>query len=125
MKLNPIKALKTLFVLIAVVFGIYLLPLNAGNISANAAVAPSTSPIKSGAKIYAVSCARCHGADGKANTPKGRQTNAVDLTGEDWEPDDARDTRIITNGRGKMPGFKRSLKPDDIKSVVVYIRKFK
>ena len=78
-----------------------------------------------GASVYAMSCARCHGADGRAKTAKGKQTGAVDLTSDEWEPNDARDTRIITNGKGKMPAFKRTLKPEQIKSVVVYIRRFK
>lgn len=117
---------KTFLVLAAVVFGIVTLSVSSKSISADSS-ASRTIPGAGGegAKIYAMSCARCHGADGRAKTGKGKQTGAVDLTSDDWEPNEARDTRIVTNGKGKMPSFKKSLKPDDIKSVVAYIRKFK
>ena len=79
----------------------------------------------SGAAVYAQNCARCHGADGRAQTPKGRETDAVDLTSDDWSPDTARDERIVTNGKQSMPAFKKKLTPAQISSVVQYIRRFK
>lgn len=78
-----------------------------------------------GAAIYAASCARCHGADGRAQTAKGRQVGAVDLTSAEWEPDEVRDKRIITKGKGNMPAFGKKLKPAEIEAVAAYIRKFK
>jgi mono/diheme cytochrome c family protein len=126
MKSKFILTTKTFLVLAAFAFGIVMLSVNSKSILADSSVNLSTPGAgKDGAKIYAMSCARCHGADGRAKTGKGKQTNAVDLTGDDWEPNDARDTRIINNGKGKMPGFKKSLKPEEIQSVVAYIRKFK
>jgi mono/diheme cytochrome c family protein len=80
---------------------------------------------RGGATVYAQNCARCHGGDGRAQTPKGRETDAVDLTSDDWSPDTARDTRIVTNGKKSMPGFGRRLTPAQINLVVRYIRKFK
>ena len=80
---------------------------------------------QNGAAIYARSCARCHGADGRAQTAKGKAVDAVDLTSPDWQPDLARDTRIVTKGKGDMPTFKRTLKPAEIQAVVTYIRRFK
>jgi mono/diheme cytochrome c family protein len=80
---------------------------------------------RGGAAIYAQNCARCHGADGRAQTSKGRETDAVDLTSDDWSPDTARDTRIVTNGRKSMPSFGRRLTPTQISAVVQYIRRFK
>lgn len=126
MKLTLMLTMKTLLVSAMVAFFFGALFVNSKSISADASVNPAIPSVGGdGAKIYAMSCARCHGADGRAKTGKGKQTNAVDLTGDEWEPNDVRDTRIINNGKGKMPGFKKSLKPDDIQSVVVYIRKFK
>lgn len=117
---------KTLIVFAAVTFGAATWSVHSKTAAAESSV---NSPISiaegEGARIYAASCARCHGSDGQARTGKGKQTGAVDLTGDDWEPNVARDTRIVTNGKGKMPGFKRSLKPEEIQSVVLYIRKFK
>jgi mono/diheme cytochrome c family protein len=78
-----------------------------------------------GAEIYANNCARCHGTDGRAQTAKGRQVQAVDLTSDDWKPDEGRDTRIVTKGKGSMPSFKNKLSAAEIQSVVQYIRRFK
>lgn len=78
-----------------------------------------------GAVIYANTCARCHGADGRAQTAKGKQTGATDLTSGKWQPNDARDTRLVNNGKGKMPGFKGTLSDEEIKAVLMYVRRFK
>jgi mono/diheme cytochrome c family protein len=80
---------------------------------------------RSGAAVYAQMCSRCHGLDGRANTPKGRAVGAADLTSNDWLPDTARDTRIVTRGKKEMPSFKSKLKPAEIEAVVNYIRRFK
>jgi len=74
--------------------------------------------------IYTANCARCHGADGRANTPKGKELDATDLT-SDWNRDEARAVRIVTNGKGDMPSFKKRLNARQIKSVVAYVRRFK
>ena len=117
---------KTLLVLITIVFGMLMLTISTKSNLAEAAMSPLILPPPGdGASIYAMSCARCHGADGRAQTSKGKQTGAVDLTSDEWEPNDVRDTRIISKGKGRMPAFKRTLKPEEINSVVTYIRRFK
>jgi len=80
---------------------------------------------RSGAAIYLQNCARCHGADGRAQTRKGREVDAVDFTSEDWTPDAAHDARIVTNGKKSMPAFGRKLSSAQINAVVQYIRRFK
>ena len=35
---------------------------------------------------------------------------------------DADLTTIITNGKGKMPAYGKSLKPDQVKDLVTYVR---
>ncbi len=125
MKFRLLTIAKTLLVLTTVAAAVFISAVAARSSMAGAAANPLTPPPPGdGASIYAMSCARCHGTDGRAQTAKGKQTGAVDLTGEEWEPDDVRDTRIITKGKGKMPGFKQTLKPTEIKSVVAYIRRF-
>jgi mono/diheme cytochrome c family protein len=37
---------------------------------------------------------------------------------------DAELTALITDGKGKMPGYGKSLKPDQINDLVTYIRGF-
>ena len=126
MRFTLLTTTKTLLVLITIVFGVLMMTVNTKSSSANAATTPLIPPPPGdGASVYAMSCARCHGADGRAQTAKGKQTGAVDLTSDEWEPDDVRDTRIISKGKGRMPAFKRTLKPEEINSVLAYIRKFK
>ena len=58
------------------------------------------------ASPYSAHCARCHGADGKANTTKGRELDADDLTtGKVQGMSTAKLTNIIKHGKGDMPGF--------------------
>jgi mono/diheme cytochrome c family protein len=80
---------------------------------------------RGGAAIYSQNCARCHGSDGRAQTQKGRQTKAVDLTSDDWTPDTDHDARRVANGKGSMPPFKNKLTQAEINAVVQYIRRFK
>ena len=80
---------------------------------------------RSGAAVFSQMCVRCHGSDGRATTAKGRAVGATDLTSNDWIPDTARDTRIVTRGKEDMPSFRSKLKPAEIDAVVSYIRRFK
>lgn len=121
MKLPLITITKTLVALIAVVFVIFGLTANSKSSLASSEVMPQ----RGGAEIYAASCARCHGSDGRAQTAKGKQTGATDFTSAKWQPDDARSIRVITNGKGKMSAFKGTLSAEEIKAVAAYIRGFK
>ena len=76
-----------------------------------------------GRSDYTAQCARCHGADGRSQTAKGRQTHADDLTKSTVS--DEKGIRIITNGRGEMPGFKNSLSAEQIKAVMEYTHVFR
>jgi mono/diheme cytochrome c family protein len=77
------------------------------------------------AEIYAAHCAKCHGADGRARTAKGKRAGATDFTGSDWNTVEARGIRIITNGKSEMPSFKRKLNANEIKSVFNYVLRFR
>lgn len=82
-------------------------------------------------ELFEANCARCHGADGRSQTPLGETYKSPDLTdGEWWKKNaDITSTRsligIVTNGRGGMPGFGKKLKSAEIKSLVNYVRKFR
>src|SRR2546429_9498773 len=56
-------------------------------------------------------CATCHGKDGRGKTFKGKLTHARDMTDGQWQNDvtDERLFNSISNGRGKMPAFKKKL----------------
>ena len=73
--------------------------------------------------LYVQNCARCHGSNGKSQTPTGRKLEADDLTSSDSKGiSNAKRIRTITNGRGKMPGFGKKLTAAQISSIAGYIR---
>src|ERR1700688_1501972 len=57
--------------------------------------------------LYAESCARCHGTDGRAKTFHGRIAGAQDFTDAKWRADTTSEDMIhtIKNGHEKMPAF--------------------
>ncbi|MGD1024993.1 MAG: cytochrome c [Candidatus Sulfotelmatobacter sp.] len=74
---------------------------------------------------YTSKCAGCHGSDG-AGSAMGKTMGAHDFTSiEVQQMSDAELTDIITNGKSKMPAYGESLKLDDIKGLVAYIRTLK
>jgi len=87
--------------------------------SSNMASAAGNASPKS---LYNANCARCHGADGHANTPKGREMDADDLTsGKAKGMSAATMSRIIKNGKGDMPGFKK-LTAIQVSQIVGYVK---
>ena len=83
--------------------------------------------VASGRSVYASNCARCHGADGTGHTTMGEMTQARDLTDAAWQSDvtDERIFNSISNGKGKMPSFKKKLTTEQIESLVAYVRGLK
>jgi len=76
-------------------------------------------------KLYKAKCAACHGADGKAETAIGKANKMRDLGSADIQKQSAEDLQeIITKGKDKMPAYGKSLKPEQIKDLVTYIRGF-
>jgi cytochrome c6 len=85
---------------------------------------PSLPAQAQGADLFKAKCAACHGADG-TGTATGKKMGAHDFTTADVQGmSDAQLTDIITNGKNKMPRY-RALKPEEIKSLVAYIRTLK
>ena len=61
-----------------------------------------------------------------AGSAMGKAMGAHDLaSAEVQQMSDAQLSDIITNGKSKMPAYGKSLKPDDIKGLVAYIRTLK
>ena len=73
------------------------------------------------AKTYKAKCASCHGADGKGKAALKTQDFASAAV-QNMSDDEL--TTITTNGKGKMPAYGKSLKPDQIKDLVAYVRSF-
>ena len=75
--------------------------------------------------LYKGKCAGCHGADGSGSA-MGKKLGAHDFgTADVQKMSDAALSDTITNGKNKMPAYGKSLKADDIKGLVAYIRTLK
>jgi|SRR3989304_2619616 len=72
---------------------------------------------KQGGKIYKRSCAVCHGDQGQGGIAGKINDPAVLKAKKDDEI-----KGIIANGVKEMPGFKETLKSEDIDSLVAFIR---
>ena len=83
----------------------------------------STRAQESGAALFKAKCAACHGADGKGETAIGKANKMRGLDSADVQKQsDDELTAIITNGKAKMPAYGKSLKPEQIKDLVAYVR---
>jgi mono/diheme cytochrome c family protein len=83
----------------------------------------STPAAADAAGNYKAKCASCHGADGKGETAMGKKFGLKDLASPDVQKmSDDELTTMIADGKDKMPSYKKSLKPDEIKELVGYIR---
>ena len=115
------RALKiSLSVLAGAAFVVSVLAAGAFSSSATSGHAPDA------ASLYNRQCAKCHGRDGRSKTARGRSTHSRDLTSSEWQ-DNVSDERIynsISNGKGKMPAFKK-LSETEIDSLVNYVRRLR
>lgn len=74
--------------------------------------------------LYVNNCARCHGADGRADTETGRLYDTPNISGGRLrKSSNKRLNRIITNGYGSMPAFGKKLSKADIAALVGYVRR--
>ncbi|MGA2419655.1 MAG: cytochrome c [Candidatus Acidiferrum sp.] len=76
-----------------------------------------------GDALFQKKCSICHGADGKGATAVGKADKVRDLSSAEVQAQsDADLTTIISSGKGKMPAYGKSLKPDEVKALVTYVR---
>jgi cytochrome c6 len=74
--------------------------------------------------LFKSKCAGCHAADGTGSA-MGKKMGAHDFTSPEVQKvPDTELTDIITNGKNKMPKY-GSLKPEEVKGLVAYIRTLK
>jgi mono/diheme cytochrome c family protein len=85
---------------------------------------PLSAGAQDAAATFKSKCAGCHSADGTGSA-MGKKMGAHDLTSADVQKmSDAELSDIITNGKNKMPKY-ASLKPEEVKGLVAYIRTLK
>jgi mono/diheme cytochrome c family protein len=83
---------------------------------------PAKADDKSAA-LYKQKCATCHGPDGKGDTPAGKNMKVRSFA--DPEVAKLSDDELagaIEKSKGKMPAYGKSMKPDEIKAMVAYVR---
>ena len=77
-----------------------------------------------GADVYKAKCAMCHGADGAGAMAK--KMGSQDLNSPEVQKmSDQELTTIVSNGKGKMTGFKGKLTDAQISDVVKHLRTLK
>jgi cytochrome c6 len=73
-------------------------------------------------KTYKVKCVACHAADG-SGSEVGKKLSVHDFHSSDVQgQSDADLAQIIAKGKNKMPAYEKTLKPDEIKGLVTYLR---
>ena len=84
--------------------------------------APAKADEKSAA-LYKQKCVACHGVDGKGETATGKAMKVQSFADpEVAKMSDDELAGAIEKGKGKMPAYGKSLKPDEIKAMVAYVR---
>jgi mono/diheme cytochrome c family protein len=96
-----------------------------------AAFTASTSLAADGAAVYAQSCTKCHGDDGKGQTKMGQHLGARDYTdAKTWDglTDDAAikavKEGVVKDGKTVMKATE-GVSDDDAKAVIAYMKTFK
>jgi len=74
------------------------------------------------AGLYKSKCAACHGADG-TGTATGKKLGTHDFASPDVQKMSDDDlAKAIADGKGKMPGYRKSLSDQQVKDLVAYVR---
>lgn len=82
----------------------------------------SSAAAQDGPATYKSKCMGCHAADGSGSA-MGKKLGAHDFhTADVQKMSDTELTEIIAKGKNKMPGYEKSLKAEDIKGLVAFIR---
>ena len=75
------------------------------------------------AGLFKAKCVACHGADASGNTPMGKNLKIRDLRSAEVQgQSDAELFKIISNGKGKMPAYGKSLSEEQIHKLVAFVR---
>ncbi len=96
--------------------GIALLGVDGGPSGPPSAQAADQHP----SALFLEYCSKCHGQDGTANTPKGKQLMARDFTDVEWQSSkkDEQLIKQVTQGSEDMPAFGKKFTKEQIESLV-------
>jgi mono/diheme cytochrome c family protein len=98
-------------------FGLFVLAASAQGATAQQAGDNLTDQQKMGRQVFAQSCGVCH-----LPPSLGAKTYGPQLNKEAGGGDEDVVREFITNGTPRMPGWKFYLKPDQIDSIVAYLK---
>lgn len=105
-------SIKLLVLVAFVAFGFIAFNMKTDSVNAESFVSKAESRA-----LYSRYCSSCHGADGKSNTTKGKKMEAPVISGTG----SGRTIKVVTNGKGDMPGFKKKLTAAQIASIAGYV----
>ncbi len=93
-------------------------------------LAATSAGAQDAAALWKEKCQSCHGEDGRAKTNAGKKEGIVDMTQPAWQKaeTDADIREYIADGsprNRKMKAYKDKLTPEQIDSLVAYIRTLK
>lgn len=75
------------------------------------------------ATVYKGKCAVCHAADGSGSGTVGKQLNVPSFRSREVQGQTNEQLQlVISDGRGKMPGYRGKMSDDQIKQLVTYVR---
>jgi len=97
--------------------------LSGGVLAAAGMLSQQAKSDEKSAATYKQKCATCHGPDGKGETPAGKAMKVRSFADpEVAKMSDQELSDVIANGKGKMPKYGASMKADEIKGMVAYLR---
>jgi len=84
------------------------------------------NPDDKGASLYKAKCAGCHGTSGKGDSPAGKNMGVLSFSDPKVAAKSDADLKgTIEKGKGRMPAYGKSLKPEEIEGLLAYIRSLK
>jgi cytochrome c oxidase cbb3-type subunit 3 len=84
---------------------------------------PYAASAEEGAKLYEANCAKCHGADGRGDTPTGKAMKAKSLVDPKWAAEDSTDAVVAAfRANAKHKAVASKVSDDDLRAIAVHIR---
>ena len=116
---------------VLLVLALVLIPKGPGGIASAAFQRRTSFRTRQVDELFNRNCARCHGANGRSDTPQGRLFKAPDFTDPEWWKTNSTITgtktlrAVVARGKAGMPAFGRKLTRSEINLLVNRIRSFR